>query len=354
LGTRRHKGRGAVSTTAGRFEKRAVELDAEADYEAAQVAPETVLRATRAGRIISSNESPDVPFDQSINPYQGCEHGCVYCYARPSHSYLDLSPGLDFETRIFYKSNAVERLLAEWEKKSYECKPITIGANTDPYQPAEKALGITRRLLEAFLRHRHPVTIITKGHLVLRDLDLLEELARDNLCTVAISVPTMNDELKRIMEPRVPAAAARLGAMRALADAGVPVSALIAPVIPAINDNEIESILGAVADAGARQAHYIFLRLPHELVEIFSAWLETHFPDRRDRVLNLVREASGGRQYDSRFGRRQTGRGAYADMLANRFTTASRKLGLEIGEYTQSLDCKQFLRPGPAQLGLDF
>jgi DNA repair photolyase len=164
----------------------------------------------------------------------------------------------------------------------------------------------------------------------------------------------MNDELKRIMEPRVPAAAARLSAMRALADADVPVSALIAPVIPAINDNEIESILAAVADAGARQAHYIFLRLPHELVEIFSAWLETHFPDRRDRVMNLVREASGGRQYDSRFGRRQTGRGAYADMLASRFTTACRKLGLEIGEYTQSLDCKQFLRPGPSQLGLDF
>lgn len=354
MSTRRHKGRGAVSTTAGRFETRAIELDAEAEFEAAQVAPETELRATRSGRIISSNDSPDVPFDLSINPYQGCEHGCVYCYARPSHSYLDLSPGLDFETRIFYKPDAAERLLEEWEKKSYECKPIAIGANTDPYQPAERSLRITRRLLETFLRHRHPVTIITKGHLVVRDLDLLEELAKHNLCRVAISVPTLSDELKRIMEPRVPAAASRLRAMTDLAKAGVPVSALIAPVIPAINDHEIEAILAAVADAGARQARYIFLRLPHELVGIFSAWLETHFPDRRERVLNLVREASGGRHYDSRFGRRQTGRGAYADMLASRFRTACRKLGLDTGDYAQSLDCQQFLRPGPAQLGLDF
>ena len=352
--TRRHKGRGAVSTTAGRYETRAVELDDEAEYEASQVAPETELRATRTGRIISSNNSPDVPFDRSINPYQGCEHGCVYCYARPSHSYLDLSPGLDFETRIFYKPDAAERLLSEWENKSYECKPIAIGANTDPYQPAERSLGITRRLLELFLRHRHPVTIITKGHLVVRDLDLLAELARHNLCRVAISVPTMNDDLKRIMEPRVPSAGSRLRAMRELANAGVPVSALIAPVIPAINDNEIESILASVADAGAQQAHYIFLRLPHELVDIFTAWLDTHFPERRDRVLNLVREAGGGRHYDSRFGRRQTGRGAYADMLGSRFRTACRKLGLEVGEYTHPLDCDQFLRPGPAQMGLEF
>ncbi len=353
MSTRRHKGRGAVSTTAGRFEQRAVELDAEAEFEAAQVAPETEIRPIRSRRIISSNDSPDVPFDLSINPYQGCEHGCVYCYARPSHSYLDLSPGLDFETRIFYKPDAVERLLEAWEKKGYECKPIAIGANTDPYQPAEKSLGITRRLLETFLHHRHPVTIITKGHLVMRDLDLLAELARRNLCKVAISVPTMSDDLKRIMEPRVPSAATRLRAMSDLATAGVPVSALIAPVIPAINDHEIEAILAAVSNAGARQAHYIFLRLPHELVEIFSTWLATHFPDRRDRVLNLVREASGGRDYDSRFGRRQTGRGAYADMLASRFRTACRKLDLEMGEYANSLDCQQFLRPGPEQLGLD-
>ena len=331
-----------------------MELDAEAEFEATRSAPETQLRATRAGRIISSNDSPDVPFDRSINPYQGCEHGCVYCYARPSHGYLDLSPGLDFETRIFYKPDAPERLLTEWEKKGYECRPIVIGSNTDPYQPAEKSLGITRRLLELFVKHRHPVTIITKSHLVTRDLDLLTELAELGLCSVALSIPTMDDDLKRIMEPRVPAAAARLRAMTDLARRGIPVSALIAPVIPAINDHEIETILATVADAGARQAHYIFLRLPHELVEIFSAWLETHFPDRRDRVLKLVREARGGRDYDSRFGVRQTGRGAYAGMLASRFRIACRKLDLEAGEYANSLDCTRFLRPGQAQLGLDF
>jgi DNA repair photolyase len=348
-----HKGRGAVSRPAGRFEQTLVSLDDEIEHERASQAPETVLRATMAGRIISTNNSPDVPFDQSINPYQGCEHGCVYCYARPSHSYLDLSPGLDFETQIFYKPNAVTQLLATWEKKSYECKPITIGANTDPYQPAEKIHAITRQLLEQFLDCRHPVTLITKSNLILRDLDILTELARRNLCSVAISIPTLDDSLKRIMEPRVPSAASRLKALQQLAESGIPTSALMAPIIPAINDNEIESVLEAVAGAGARQAHYIFLRLPHELVDIVSDWLEQHFPNRRERVLSLVRQASGGRAYDSRFGARQTGRGAYADMLASRFRTASRKLGLTSGSYAQPLDCSQFRRPGQQQLGLD-
>jgi len=348
-----HKGRGAVTRPAGRFERTQVRLDADAACEAAAQTPETVLRATLAGRIISTNTSPDIPFDQSINPYQGCEHGCVYCYARPSHSYLDLSPGIDFETQIYYKSNAVTQLLATWEKKSYECKPITIGANTDPYQPAERIHTITRQLLEQFLECRHPVNLITKSNLILRDLDLLSELARRDLCSVAISIPTMDDGLKRIMEPRVPSAASRLKALRQLADSGVPTSALMAPIIPAINDHEIEAILEAVSTAGARQAHYIFLRLPHELADIVSAWLEQHFPDRKEHVLSLVRQASGGRAYDSRFGARQTGRGAYAEMLAARFRTASRKLGLATGSYSQGLDCTQFSRPGQRQLGLD-
>jgi DNA repair photolyase len=352
--SRAHKGRGAVSRPASRFEQRLVELDDDVAHEQADKPPETVLQATVAQRIVSTNASPDIPFDQSINPYQGCEHGCVYCYARPTHSYLDLSPGLDFETRIFYKANAAAQLLATWEKPNYQCSPITIGANTDPYQPAEKSLEITRQLLELFLEHRHPVSLITKSHLIERDLDLLEELARHKLCSVAISVPTIDDELKRIMEPRVPAATARLTAIRKLADRGVPTSALIAPIIPAINDGEIEAILEAVAGAGARQAHYIFLRLPHELVEIFSAWLEAHFPERREHVLSLVRQASGGRNYDARFGVRQTGRGAYADMLASRFRTASRKLGLASGEYSEALDCGQFIKPGCHQFGLDF
>ena len=352
--TRAHKGRGAISAPAGRFEKRGIELDAEAAFEFAQQAPQTRLQAMRAGRIISTNNSPDVPFDQSINPYQGCEHGCVYCYARPSHSYLDLSPGLDFETQIFYKPNAVTQLLGEWEKRKYVCKPITIGANTDPYQPAERNLEITRQLLEVFLEYRHPVTLITKSNLISRDIDLLARLAELNLCSVAISLPTMDDELKRVMEPRVPSANARLKAMALLSRNGVPVSSLIAPIIPAINDNEIESILETVASAGANRAHYIFLRLPHEVVGIFTAWLETHFPDRKERVLSLVRQASGGREYDARFGVRQTGRGAYADMLASRFRTASRKLGLEPGEYQHGLDCTQFSRPGQQQMDLCF
>jgi DNA repair photolyase len=351
---RHHKGRGAVTRPRGRFEQTVIELDAEAAQERADEVPETVLRATRAGRIISTNTSPDVPFDQSINPYQGCEHGCIYCYARPSHSYLDLSPGLDFETRIFYKPDAAAQLLAAWEKSSYECKPITIGANTDPYQPAERTHEITRQLLEVFLEHRHPVSLITKSHLILRDLDLLRELAQRRLCSVAISIPTLDDDLKRIMEPRVPSASVRLKAITRLAQNGVPTSALVAPLIPAINDHEIEAILEAVAGAGAVQAHYILLRLPHEVLDIVTAWLEAHFPDRKERVLSLIRQASGGRSYDSRFGLRQTGRGAYAEMLANRFRTASNRLGLRPGEYSQTLDCTQFSRPGQQQLGLDF
>jgi DNA repair photolyase len=348
-----HKGRGAVTRPASRFDQTLVTLDADVDHERSQQAPETVLRATQAGRIISTNNSPDVPFDRSINPYQGCEHGCVYCYARPSHSYLGLSPGLDFETQIYYKPNAVTQLLATWEKPGYECRPITIGANTDPYQPAEKIHTITRQLLEQFLECRHPVSLITKSTLILRDLDLLSELAERKLCSVAISIPTLDDGLKRIMEPRVPSAASRLRVLRQLADNGIPTSALVAPIIPVINDHEIESILEAVAGAGALQAHYIFLRLPHELLAIVSAWLETHFPDRKAHILSLVQQASGGRNYDSRFGVRQTGRGAYADMLASRFRTASRKLGLASGEYAHSLDCTLFSRPGQRQLGLD-
>jgi DNA repair photolyase len=308
----------------------------------------------QAGRIISTNNSPDVPFDRSINPYQGCEHGCVYCYARPSHSYLDLSPGLDFETQIFYKPNAAARLLDEWQKPGYECKPITIGANTDPYQPAEKSLQVTRQLLLLFNEYRHPVNIITKSHLICRDIDLLGDLASDRLCSIAISIPTMNDDLKRIMEPRVPAAAARLKAIKELTEAGIPVSVLLAPVIPAINDDEIEAILAAVSDAGASQASYIFLRLPHELKTIFEAWLKAHYPDRAERVLSLIRQASGGKAYDHRFGNRQSGRGPYADMLAARFSKAVRKYGLEADSYQQSLDCNRFLHPANRQLGLAF
>ena len=349
-----HKGRGAVSATDGRFAVQTTEFDAAETEQRSATAPETVLRAMQAGRIISSNNSPDVPFDRSINPYQGCEHGCVYCYARPSHSYLDLSPGLDFETQIFYKPNAAARLLNEWQKTGYECKPITIGANTDPYQPAEKTLQVTRQLLQLFAEYRHPVNIITKSHLVCRDIDLLSDLAREKMCSVAISIPTMDSDLKRIMEPRVPAAKSRLNAIRELSQAGIPVSLLLAPIIPAINDGEIEAILEAAADAGASRAHYVFLRLPHEVKEIFSEWLEAHFPDRSDHVMSLVKQASGGKRYDHRFGRRQTGQGPYAKMLAARFTKAARQFGIESNAYQQALDCSRFLHPAQRQLGLGF
>jgi DNA repair photolyase len=349
-----HKGRGAVSSPEGRFAVQTTEYSEEEQERRQADAPATVLRAMQAGRIISSNDSPDVPFDRSINPYQGCEHGCIYCYARPSHSYLDLSPGLDFETQIFYKPNAAERLLAEWQKPGYECRPITIGANTDPYQPAEKSQQLTRQLLQLFVEYRHPVNIITKSHLICRDIDLLQNLAAEGLCSVAISMPTMNSALKRIMEPRVPAAAARLKAITELSQAGVRVSLLVAPIIPAINDGEIEAILAAAAEAGVYRAHYIFLRLPNELQEIFEKWLHTHFAARAEHVLSLVRQANGGKQYDSRFGRRQRGRGPYAEMLGARFKKACRQFGLESDSYQEHLDCTGFLHPARQQMGFDF
>lgn len=347
-----HKGRGAISAPDGRFEKRAVDYDDEEVHARQQRTPETRVRTMPVGQIISSNNSPDVPFDRSINPYVGCEHGCVYCYARPSHSYLDLSPGLDFETQIFYKPNAVAKLLEAWEKPGYACKPITLGANTDPYQPAERQLSLTRQLLAVFLEHRHPVNIITKGALVCRDIDMLAELAKAGLCSVAISLPTLDPDLKRIMEPRVPSATSRLKAIDSLSAAGIPTSVLVAPIIPAINDHEIEDILQSVAGAGAVQAHYIFLRLPHELKAIFAEWLSAHFPERAEHVSSLVRQASGGHSYDSRFGVRQTGRGPYAAMIASRFNAASRRAGMRPRGYQKQLDCRQFLRPGPEQLDL--
>jgi DNA repair photolyase len=346
-----HKGRGALSSPAGRFAKQTVEATEPPDDD--EVGPATTLTAMAAGRIISHNDSPDVPFDRSINPYMGCEHGCVYCYARPSHSYLDLSPGLDFETRIFYKPNAVERLVSEWSKAGYDCRPITIGANTDPYQPAEKKLGITRKLLETFLEHCHPVSLISKGTLMRRDLDLLAELASLNLCSVALSIPTADNALKRRLEPRVPAASMRFALMRDLADCGIPVGLLMAPIIPAVNDREIEEIVSRAADCGARHASYVMLRLPHELKELFRAWLDEHLPDRSAHVMSLVRQAGGGRDYDNRFGLRQTGRGAYAEMIGQRFRVACRRAGIRHGRTGETLDRSRFRPPGGRQLSLD-
>jgi len=337
-----YKGRGSVSRLPGRFATRQVQLDE--SEQATERGPNTELRAMSAASIISYNDSPDVPFDRSINPYLGCEHGCVYCYARPSHSYLDL----------FYKPNAVAVLLREWEKPSYACKPITIGANTDPYQPVEKDVGITRKLLEAFLKHRHPLSIISKGVLMSRDIDLLQELAERNLVRVAISVPTADSSLKRILEPRVPAASARFRLIEMLKEAKVPVSLLMAPIIPAINDMEIESIVKRAAEAGVESASWILLRLPHEIKQIFEEWLETHMPERSSHVMSLMRQASGGQRYDSRFGIRQRGKGAYAEMIDQRFNAACRRYGIEAERRKETHDCDQFRRPGQRQMALAF
>ncbi|MEX2499639.1 MAG: PA0069 family radical SAM protein [Wenzhouxiangellaceae bacterium] len=327
---RKEKGRGAVSNRAGRFARQTVEhVDDEwADELDALPKLETIVRAETAKSIIARNQSPDVPFEQSINPYRGCEHACVYCYARPTHSYLDLSPGLDFENRLFYKQNAVELLETELRKPGYVCKPITIGANTDPYQPIERELRITRGLLELMLEYRHPVSLITKGALIERDLDLLVELARLDLVSVHVSVTSLDDELKRKLEPRAASAKARLRVIERLAATGVPVGVLVAPIIPALTDHELEAIVEHVAAAGAHSAGYVLLRLPHEVAGLFTEWLETHYPDRARHVMSLVRQSRGGRDYDSAWGRRMRGTGRFAELIETRFRLACRRNGL--------------------------
>jgi DNA repair photolyase len=339
------KGRGAVSNPAGRFETTRLEAadDGWGGLDEPPRRPETVLLADRPRRAITRNTSPDVPFDQSVNPYQGCEHGCIYCFARPSHGYWNLGAGLDFETRIFHKPGLAPLLDRELAAPGYECKPINLGANTDPYQPAEREHGTTRALLEVLLAHRHPVTIVTKGALVLRDLDLLAALAERRLCSVAVSLTTLDDGLKRRLEPRAAAPRARLRVIRELAGAGVPVTVLLAPMIPALNDHEMEQLLQAAAEAGAKHAGFMLLRLPHELGMLFEQWLREHYPQRADRVLNLLRDARGGRLNDPRFGHRMRGDGPYAVLLAARFKAACRRVGLNEARGPE-LDCSRFVR----------
>ncbi|MES1945041.1 radical SAM domain-containing protein [Salinisphaera sp. PC39] len=328
------KGRGAVSNPAGRFESVDHEVfdDGWGSAEEEPEAPATELRADPARTVITRNRSPDIPFEASINPYRGCEHACPYCFARPSHSYLDLSPGLDFETRIFYKGNAAERLEAELRKPGYRPTPISLGINTDAYQPAERRLRVTRSLLEVLWAYRHPVSLITKSALITRDLDILGPMAEHGLVSAAVSVTSLDPDIKRRLEPRTAGPAARLRTIRALADAGVPTAVMAAPVIPAITDHELEAILAAAAEAGARGAGYVLLRLPHELKEVFRDWLETHYPDRAEHVMSLVRQSRGGKDYDAAWGTRMTGTGVFADMIAQRFRAASRRHGLDRGD----------------------
>ena len=278
--------------------------------------------------IVSKNRSPDVPFENSINPYRGCEHGCVYCYARPSHAYWDLSPGYDFESKIIYKANAPELLEEKFNSRCYRASPICIGANTDGYQPAEKQLKITRKLLEICLEYKHPVSIISKSALVCRDIDILSGLAEHNLISVAISVTTLSNELKRKLEPRTASPAARLNTIKALADSGIPVTSLVAPIIPGINDEELESIVESVAGQGATSASYIILRLPFEVKPLFLDWLERHYPLRKDKVINFLRSLREGKLNDKNFKSRMSGMGVYAELIRKRFDLACKKAGL--------------------------
>jgi DNA repair photolyase len=350
-----HRGRGAPANPAGRYDATAVEPvdDGWGGLEELPPAPGTTLIAEFPRHALTHNRSPDVPFDQSINPYQGCEHGCIYCFARPAHAYLNLSPGLDFETRIFHKPRLAELLRRELAAPGYRCRVIHIGGNTDPYQPAERTLRSTRAVLELLLERRHPCTLITKGALILRDLDLLAALARSRLVHVYVSLTSLDDALKRTLEPRAASPQARLRVIRELTAAGVPVGAMLAPVIPALTDHEIERLLESAAQAGARRAGWLLLRLPHEVGPLFEAWLREHFPQRAERVLSLVRQMRGGALNDPRFGSRMRGRGAYADLLDARFEAACRRLGLN-RDRAEELDCTQFVGdPGaPLQHGL--
>jgi DNA repair photolyase len=337
------KGRGATRNPAPRYLPVVREALDPADdgWGAGDEAPpplKTIITPEQTRSIIAHNDSPDVPFDSSINPYKGCEHGCVYCFARPTHAYLDLSPGLDFESRIFSKPQAAERLREAFRKPGYRPEVIVLGANTDAYQPAERSLGITRALLEVFCEFRHPVSIVTKGQLILRDLDLLGELARQSLASVFVSVTSLDRSLARKMEPRAAAPERRLEAIAGLHGAGVPVGVLAAPMIPAINDHELERILEACHQAGARQAGYVFVRLPLEIKELFEGWLEEHFPARKAHVLGLIRDARGGKLYDSRWGHRMRGTGPYAALLDRRFEAACARLGFEERGYELRTD----------------
>jgi DNA repair photolyase len=322
-------GRGSISNLAGRYEPQLRESfdDGWSEDEAPPpLRTETSLEQART--IITRNESPDIPFDRSINPYRGCEHGCSYCFARPSHAFLGLSPGLDFETKLTAKPNAAALLERELARPGYSPKPIALGTNTDPYQPIEREHRITRSLLEVLARAGHPVTIVTKSAAVTRDLDILAPMAGRGLAKVAISLTTLDRKLARAMEPRAPTPQKRLDAIRQLSEAGIPTAVLTAPIIPAINDPEIEALLEAAREAGAREAGYVLLRLPLELRDLFREWLLAHYPGKLRHVLSLVQSTRGGKDYVPDFSTRQTGTGVYAELIAKRHRLACERLGL--------------------------
>ena len=341
---RRLKGRGAVSNASGRYEKQTRVLvdDGWGDEEELPALKTQILRDT-SRTIITRNNSPDISFSQSINPYKGCEHGCIYCFARPTHAYLGFSPGADFESKIFAKPNAAELLRKELSAPGYVPQVIAIGTNTDPYQPIERKLRVMRSILEVLWEFRHPVGIVTKNALILRDLDILAPMAKAGLAKVALSVTSLDRKLAREMEPRASTPPKRLLAIHDLAAAGVPTGVMFAPVIPALNDEEMESVLDAAAEAGARSAGYVLLRLPLEIKDLFREWLETNEPGRAKHVMSLIRSMRGGKDYDSQWHTRMRGTGPYAEMIARRFHLAVKRLGLN--KETKPLDLSQFRKP---------
>lgn len=348
-------GRGSVSSAASRYDSlQRVGFDdgwtGTDDEEAAPL--RTTVSADTSRTVIARNNSPDIAFDRSINPYRGCEHGCIYCFARPTHAYLGLSPGLDFETKLTAKFDAPALLRRELARPGYKAGVIAMGTNTDPYQPVERKYGIMRGILEVLRETRHPIAIVTKSHLVTRDIDILSEMARDGLAKVAISITSLDPHLARLMEPRAATPARRLDAVRQLTEAGIPVGVMVAPVIPGLTDHEMEAILTAAREAGAESASHILVRLPHEVKILFKEWLEENYPDRASRVMNRIRAMRGGRDNDPRFGHRMKAQGVEGELLALRFRQAAKRLGFN--ETRRKLRTDLFQKPGAptAQLSL--
>jgi DNA repair photolyase len=349
----RRRGRGAQTNAAGRFEPRVLVAFDDGWRSIEDLPPfKTEVAIDTARKVIARNTSPDIPFDRSINPYRGCEHGCIYCYARPTHAFLGLSPGLDFESKLYMKPDAPEVLERELSARNYTPRLIAIGTNTDPYQPIERRYVIMRRILEVLERAGHPVGIVTKSNLVTRDIDILARMASRKLVRVGISVTSLDPKLARTMEPRAPTPERRLEALRALSAAGIPTTVMVAPVIPAINDAEIERILEAAAACGAEAAGYVLLRLPLEVRDLFREWLQANFPDRERHVFALIRQTRGGMDYDATFGRRMTGGGPYAWMIGKRFETACSRLGLNADKTELTTEHFKPPRPASEQLSL--
>jgi hypothetical protein len=350
------KGRGATLTGDSRrfnLPQREADgdwLDAIGDIDGPLTRTRTQVTIEHPRTIVTRNQSPDIGFSQSINAYRGCEHGCIYCFARPSHAYHDLSPGLDFETKLFAKPDAAKLLRAELSKKNYVVASIAMGTNTDPYQPIEKDWGITRSILEVMVETRHPTYITTKSDRILRDIDLLADLARDGLVAVVLSVTSLDPAIARTLEPRAPHPLRRVEAIRQLAEAGIPVTASISPIIPAITDHEIEALVARVAQAGAREVTYIPVRLPNEVAPLFRAWLDAHYPDRAGKVMAIIRDLRGGRDNDPNFGTRMRGQGVWADLIRTRFLKARKRAGLGADRLTLRTDL--FRPPEGAQMRL--